>query len=452
MISANLSLDSPEILACLESLIPASFASVSADGVPNVTWLSLVHRIDEAHVGLSRQFFRKTAANVLTNWRTQLLVMHPQTGRQYHLNLQHVSTETEGSSYDWMRTQLEAVASQSGMAKVFKLQGVDVCRVLSVLAVPIEQEPPPPSPERPVAMHERLNAFTERVNAATDVDDLIAQSLTALDECFDYRHSTLLLVNGSRDHLYTVASHGYASSGVGSEVEMGAGHIGVAAERRQTILAANMAKDQAYTTAVRQSSTRAGQADQLERDFALPGLPSVMSQLTVPVLALGQVRGVLCLQSETPGFFLTEDEHIANVVATQFGLAMALLQLAPVVDGNPSRISTPPAEAPSCEVKHYESDDSVFVDDEYLVKGVAGRVLLRILRDYSEKHRVEFSNKEIRLDQTMELPDINDNLEARLILLRRRLHEQCGFIHIVKTSRGRFRLNVDRPISLLELP
>jgi hypothetical protein len=52
----------------------------------------------------------------------------------------------------------------------------------------------------------------------------------------------------------------------------------------------------------------------------------------------------------------------------------------------------------------------------------------------------------------MELPDINDNLEARLILLRRRLEDQCGFIHIVKTGRGRFRLNVDREIALRALP
>jgi adenylate cyclase len=63
-----------------------------------------------------------------------------------------------------------------------------------------------------------------------------------------------------------------------------------------------------------------------------------------------------------------------------------------------------------------------------------------------------FSNKEIRLDQTLALPDLNDNLEARLILLRRRLEDRCTFIHIVKTGCGRFRLNVDRPLTLQERP
>lgn len=83
MIQPGLSLESSEILACLECLIPAAVASASDSGTPNVTWLSVVHRLDESHVGLSRQFLRKTADNVAVNQRLQLLVLHPQTGHQY---------------------------------------------------------------------------------------------------------------------------------------------------------------------------------------------------------------------------------------------------------------------------------------------------------------------------------------------------------------------------------
>lgn len=91
----------------------------------------------------------------------------------------------------------------------------------------------------------------------------------------------------------------------------------------------------------------------------------------------------------------------------------------------------------------------MFLDNEYLIKGVAGGILWRLLTQYQEEGREEFGNREIRLDQTIELPDIKDNLEARLILLRKRLDERCESIRIQRTGRGRFRLVVARPLMLV---
>jgi hypothetical protein len=105
----------------------------------------------------------------------------------------------------------------------------------------------------------------------------------------------------------------------------------------------------------------------------------------------------------------------------------------------------------SAQVKHYQEDDSVFLDNEYLIKGVAGGILWRLLHNYDEHGRVEFSNREIRLDPTLDLPDIKDNLEARLILLRKRLEERCDYLRIEKTARGRFRLDVTRPLELVHV-
>jgi len=115
------------------------------------------------------------------------------------------------------------------------------------------------------------------------------------------------------------------------------------------------------------------------------------------------------------------------------------------------RADPPPAGTPST-IKHYRSDDSIFVNDAYLIKGIAGRILWKLLWIYDSEQRVQFTNREIRLDDSLQLPDIKDNLEARLILLRRRLADKTEVLRLVAEGRGRFRLDVRRPLALIEHP
>jgi len=459
MTTSGFTLSSPEIEACLQCLVPATIGSCAPDGTPNVTWVSIVYRLDESHIGLSRQFFRKTSSNMEVNRYLQVLFLHPHTGRQFRLNVQYESTDTDGPRFDYVRTMLDAIASEGGMTKVFRLIGLDVCEVLSIEAVPSDSGAPDAlaaasAPLRQAGLAQRIGVFSESLNNATDIEDLMGRALAGLQTCFGYNRSFIMLVDESGERLFTVASRGYESSGAGSEVRMGEGQIGVSAQNRRPVLLSNVVKERLYTDAVRESVTRAGQADSLESEIALPGgAGQVMSQLTVPLMARGQLLGALVLQSDVAGRFVSEDEHIAVVAATELGLSMALLRLAPVIDVTPPSLTAAPREnRPNADIRHYAADDSIFVDDQYLIKGIAGRILWRLLRDYSEKQRVEFSNKEIRLDSSLELPDIKDNLETRLILLRRRLEDQCNFLRIVKTSRGRFRLSVDRPLSLQDVP
>lgn len=107
------------ITSCLEGIIPASICTCCQDGTPNLTYLSIDHLVDRLHVGLSYQFFNKTRENVLQNPFVQVVVVSPTNLHQYRLDLRYERTETGGALFDRLKTRLDAVASQTGMSRIF---------------------------------------------------------------------------------------------------------------------------------------------------------------------------------------------------------------------------------------------------------------------------------------------------------------------------------------------
>lgn len=426
--------------------IPAVMATTAPDGMPNVAYLSQVQYVDEQHVALSYQFFNKTRQNVLANPHARLLVTHPLTATRYRLRLEYLRTETGGPLFEIMKAKLAGIASQTGMSGVFRLLGSDVYRVHDVEVVPGAALPVPP---RQHSLLARLRSATLRLSSAPDLERLLDEMLACLDALFDIPHAMVLMLDGSGQRLYTVASRGYADSGVGSEIPLGVGVIGVAAREHIPIRIGHMTSEYAYGRALRESAVQSGLADALETEIPLPGLPAPRSQMAVPVCALGRLLAVLYVESPLDLRFSYDDEDALVALAAQLGLAMHLLQGVPEGGEEAPDHGAPRAEGALVMVRHFAGSDSVFIDGDYLIKGVAGAILRVLVSEHLQGHD-NFSNRALRLDARIHLPDLDDNLEARLLLLTRRLKERSAPLQIEKTGRGRFRLCVSRPLRLEE--
>ena len=121
-----------EIRPVLQNGTPAVMVTCSADGKPNTTVISQVYYVDDTHVALSFQFFSKTIRNVRENPRAYVCVFDIRGRTHWVLQLEFQRSETDGPIFDAMDTQIEAIASMTGMSGIFKLRAADVYRVLSV--------------------------------------------------------------------------------------------------------------------------------------------------------------------------------------------------------------------------------------------------------------------------------------------------------------------------------
>ncbi|MCP5306817.1 MAG: GAF domain-containing protein [Chromatiaceae bacterium] len=436
------------IRRCFEGAVPASIATCGADGLPNVAKLSHVQFVDDTHVALSYQFFNKTRQNILHNPRATVEVVDPLTAAHYWLSLRYQRTETEGPLFEYMKARLAAIASHSGMSKVFRLLGSDVYEVLAVNAVPGE------APAAASTDHDLLAGLRACVDACAvchDLSRLLEVLLDGIRDHWGIAQVMLLLPDPDGRRLYTVASRGYAESGVGSELRVGEGIVGVAALAHTPIRIGHAVQEYRYSQATREHFAASAEDDALETAIPFPGLPDAGSQLAVPLLLGERLLGVLYVESREEQRFTYEDEDALVVLASHAALAMELLSRSaeslPVETPPAPKTASPPPGRPGL-IRHFGADHSVFIDNDYLIKGVAGAIFWKLVGEYVQAGRTEFTNRELRLDSSLGLPDITDNLDARLILLQRRLAERRTYVSIEKTGRGRFRLNVGRPLQL----
>jgi GAF domain-containing protein/pyridoxamine 5'-phosphate oxidase-like protein len=435
---------------CFEGLVPSFVATCSGDGAPNMSVISHVQYVDERHVALSHQFFNKTRANLLANPRASVEVIDPDTSEMYRLTLRYDHEETSGPLFEAMRLRIDAIASQAGMECVFRLIAADVFEVEAVEAIAgtvlPDALPPAPyrHPERASPSMCGLRTLSERIVHSADLEHLMSAVLEVMEGLFGFRHSMVLLADETGTRLTTVASRGYPESGAGAEVKIGEGIIGTVARARRLLRFSSVDRQMRYARAVGEGSL----------EIPLPGLPDVEGQLAVPLVVGDELVGVLAVESPRPLEFGPDEEDFLTIVANQVALALRAMIERP--DELDEAAAPSPARAVARGARRrrqfcfYAGDDCVFVDGQYLIRNVPGRILWKLLRSHAREGRQEFSNRELRLDPGLGLPAIKDNLESRLILLRRRLAEKCPDVRLVPTSRGRFALEMDCDVELVE--
>jgi adenylate cyclase len=361
--------------------------------------------------------------------------------------------------FDRLREDVDAIAALTGMQDVFRLRSADIYRVASLERIPpnVRADGTAGSPELappvPRAAPEAvaLGELCSRISRCADLDTLVRITVDGLAELLRYEHSMLLLLDEAGTRLFTIASHGYEQQGVGSEVGLGEGVIGMAAQRGRSIRVGSLHQMAKYSRTVRRAYEDSGEIGP-GREIPLPGLPRADSRIAAPAMALAQLVGVLTVEERASAQFTEADESALAVIASLVANAVETIRAEErVASARAAAPGTPAASAPAGEptrVRFFAVDGSTFLDGDYLIKGVAGRLLWSLLGQYDAEGRTEFTNREVRLDPSLDLPDFRDNFESRLILLKRRLDEREAPIRITKTGRGRFRLDVARPIRL----
>ena len=427
-------------------------ATASADGTPNITYLSRVRVVDDERVALSNQFFSKTARNLAENPRASVLVIDPLTLRRVPARRSCTSAPSAAASiFEQLREDVDAVAAVSGMQDVFKLRAADIYRVTEIeQAFGAGPTPAAGTDARtaiPRSAPEQLGELTARLSRCTDLDAIVSTTVEGLAELLGFGHSLLLLLDEDGRRLYTIASHGYPDEGVGSEVDGRRGHhrhgrgACGADPRRQPAPDGQVRHERAPRRTRRHGDVSPGweiaaarPARRARATSRCPRSRSASSSACSWSRAISQVA------------FTEADQANLSVLASVVANAIEAERARDRVDDDERRA---PAAAPVPTARH--------VDPRALLRGrrqhvprrrlphqgrrgshplVAARPLRRASGAPSSPTRKSGSIP------SLELPEFRDNLDSRLILLKRRLDERRAPIRIEKTGRGRFRLVV----------
>jgi sigma-B regulation protein RsbU (phosphoserine phosphatase) len=160
-----------------------------------------------------------------------------------------------------------------------------------------------PAP-RPLELTELLTLLlevSERINSTLDLDELMARVAELVKRTIDYEVFAILLLNEKTQDLRVRFSLGHPDDVVKNlRIKVGEGIVGRAAETRRSVRIADVRREPYY----------------------IQSLPSIRSELAVPLITKNRLIGVVDLEAAWPDFFTEQHQNILELLAGRIAMAI----------------------------------------------------------------------------------------------------------------------------------
>ena len=166
-----------------------------------------------------------------------------------------------------------------------------------------------------------IEKVASKINKSLDMDVIANTMLESMHEYFDFEHSMILLVDQNEGSLKVIATYGYDDQGIGAEVKIGVGVIGMVAKKKKLMRMANMGAQKQYINAIKEQVQPVNKGKPLD-EVVLPGLQNAESQVAIPMLIENELIGVFSVESDRVNIFDKSDELIIKILANQTASAL----------------------------------------------------------------------------------------------------------------------------------
>ena len=160
------------------------------------------------------------------------------------------------------------------------------------------------SPSRPLEIAELLTLMmevSERISSTLDLDELMVRIAQIVKRAVEYEVFAIFLLNEKTQELRVRFSLGHPDDVVQQvRIKVGEGIVGRAAQTRRSILVNDVQNDPAY----------------------IVSLPSMRSEMAVPLMLKGRLIGIIDLEAPQPNFFNDSHVNLMELLASRMAMAI----------------------------------------------------------------------------------------------------------------------------------